>query len=72
MKNSILITSASVIPQDLKPVLEDKVSKLIGIHPIEYHVDQTLIAGLQISFGDTQYHYDLKSKIEYLVSELIQ
>jgi F0F1-type ATP synthase delta subunit len=68
---TITITSAVAIPDDLKQTLETKVTKKIGNFPIAYELDSSLIAGLQIRFGDTEYHYDLKSEIEYLTSELV-
>jgi F0F1-type ATP synthase delta subunit len=69
--SQIIITTAAPVPQELKPQLESKLVAKIGNYPFVYDIDESLIAGLQVSFGDTEYHYDLKSEIEYLTNELV-
>ncbi len=71
MFKPIIITSAVVFPDDLKSQLESKLRVKIGDFPFVYEVDSSLIAGLQVSYGDTELHYDLKSEIEYLTNELV-
>jgi F0F1-type ATP synthase delta subunit len=71
MSQSIIITSAVEIPSELKSTLEQKLSIKIGKFPFEYKIDSTLVAGIVVNFGDTEYRYDLKSEIEYIQNQLV-
>jgi F0F1-type ATP synthase delta subunit len=68
---SIIITTVTPVSQDLKQILESKLKAKIGDYPFVYTLDESLIAGLQVSFEDQEYHYDLKSEIEYLSNKLV-
>jgi len=73
LQKDIIITTAIELSQEVKLNLEPKLNTKFGKdHNIIYKVDQTLLLGMVIHVGDTEYHYDLQDQIEFILLELLK
>lgn len=68
----IIIFSPSDISADFKNQLESKLVAKFGSFPIEYKIDKSLIAGLVIRLGDQEYHYDLRTQLDYILEHVLK
>ncbi|GAB4148198.1 MAG: hypothetical protein OHK0017_10760 [Patescibacteria group bacterium] len=70
--SKIVVTTVIAVSEEIKKILEPKLKARFGEFPITYSIDESLISGMVISFGDTELHFDLKNEVEYILNELIK
>jgi F0F1-type ATP synthase delta subunit len=73
IQKDITITSATELSQEIKLSLESKLNSKYGDgHNFVYKTNKSLLLGLVIQLGDTEYHYDLQDQIEFILLELLK